>query len=74
MGEHGAASAERGERRLPGERLEEQAAERVDVGERVHAVLDDLLGRHVLGARDDGSLPREPAGLVARLASPKSLR
>ena len=45
----------RGEGRLPGEGLEQQAAERVDVCARIHALVQDLLGRDVLGSGDDGS-------------------
>ena len=60
-----------GVRRLSGQRLEQQAAERVDVGARVDALVDDLLGRHVLGARDDGPRTCQVAFRVGLLCEPE---
>ena len=59
------------ERRLSGERLEQQAAERVDVGARVDALAEDLLGRHVLGPRHHGPLPRQGVERLGRLGQPE---
>ncbi len=49
-----------GERGLPGQALDQHAAQRVDVGPAVHRLAPDLLGRHVI----DG--PHELAGLGQR--------
>ena len=57
----------------PGQRLVEDAAERVDVGGRADALAAPLLGRHVLDRADDRGAAAS-AGLGEALARPKSER
>ena len=55
------------ERRLPGERLEEQAAERVQIAPRTGLLTADLLGREVTGGADDPPGLGQLVALVRRL-------
>ena len=52
----------RGERQAPGDHLEEDDAEGIDVRAAVGLQALDLLGRHVFGSADDAPLGRDPAG------------
>jgi hypothetical protein len=61
------------ERRTPGERLEENRAEREHVGPAVGRVAGDLLGRHVVRCADDDARERE-AGLAGRVEADRFAR
>ena len=60
-----------GEGRLPGQALVEDAAERVEVGPRLHVVARDLLGRDVLERADDVSGRGDAAERARALGQPE---
>ena len=59
------------ERRLPGQALVEDAAERVDVGALVERVAGDLLGRDVLERADDLARDRDARERAGALGEPE---